>query len=382
MPIELARMPRITTGVGARARLGALATAQCGAGTRLLLVADPGLATLGIAGEIESILRAGGHHVVVFTDFAGDPSIAQTDDAAALARGERVAGIVALGGGSALDLGKAVAAIAPGDASALAYELCKTDFPPARLRAICVPTTSGTGSELTRTSVLTRGDKAKVWLWGEATKADEVVLDPELVRGLPPALTAATGIDALVHAVEAATNNNANDANNVFAHEAIRLVARHLEAAVADGGDLTARAGMQCAAALAGIAIDNAGTAIAHNVGHALASLRPVHHGRAVGVAMLATNAWNVAEDDGRWATCGSALGVEASATGFVAGFERLIRSVGVKVSLAEEFAGVTPEQLAAQMRAPENMPMRSSNRRASSEQDLLVIATRVLSQA
>jgi alcohol dehydrogenase class IV len=382
MPHELARLPHMTIGIGARAALPALVAAHCAPGAPVLLVADPGLASLGITAEIEALLRGDGLGVHLFADFAADPTLAQADAAAAIARAQGVAGVVALGGGSALDLGKAVAAIACAPESAAAYELCRTDFPMRRLKAICVPTTSGTGSELTRTAVLTRADKAKIWLWGEAIKADEVVLDPELTRALPPHLTAATGIDALVHAVEAATNLNASAANNVYAHEAIRLVARHLEAAVADGGDLVAREGLQRAAALAGIAIDNAGTAIAHNVGHALASLHPVHHGRAVGLAMLATNAWNVVDDDGRWAACAAAMGAEPSASGFVAAFERLIRGVGVRVSLTEEFAGIAPERLARQMQAPENAPMRNSNRRRSSEAELLEIATRVLHQS
>jgi alcohol dehydrogenase class IV len=382
MPYELARLPRITIGAGARATLPALVAARCGAAAPVLLVADPGLAPLGITDEIAALLRAGGRAIHVFADFAADPTLAQADAAAAIARAAGVAGVVALGGGSALDLGKAVAAIACAPDGAETYELCRTDFPARRLQAICVPTTSGTGSELTRTAVLTRADRAKIWLWGEAIKADEVVLDPELTRALPPHLTAATGIDALVHAVEAATNANASPANNVHAHAAIALVARHLAAAVADGGDLAAREGLQRAAALAGIAIDNAGTAIAHNVGHALASLRPIHHGRAVGLAMLATNAWNVVDDDGRWAACAAAMGAEPSASGFVAAFERLIRGVGVRVSLAEEFAGVAPERLARQMQAPENAPMRNSNYRRSGEAELIEIATRVLHQS
>lgn len=378
MPYELAPIARITGGVGAHVRLGELAIGLAGAGASVLLVADRGLSATGIVAEIEADLRKSGLAVTTFEGFASDPSIAQTDAAASLARSTRTAVVVALGGGSALDLGKAVAAIATAPASALDYELCKQSFPSARLRVIAVPTTSGTGSEFTRTAVLTRADKAKIWLWGAELRADEVVLDPELTVGLPPGLTAATGIDALVHATEAATNANASAANNVFAHESIRLVARHLEAAVANGKDLVAREAVQRAAALAGIAIDNAGTAIAHNIGHALASIRPVHHGRAVGLAMLATNGWNARDDDGRWAACAAAMG----ATSFPRAFERLLRAVDVPVNLADAFAGVTPEALVERMEAPENAPMRKSNWRASSREDLQRFAETMLTQS
>jgi alcohol dehydrogenase class IV len=241
-----------------------------------------------------------------------------------------------------------------------------------------VPTTSGTGSETTRTAILTRDDHAKVWLWGDEIKADDVVLDPELTISLPAPLTAATGIDALVHAVEAATNRNANPAAGLYAHEAIRLVARHLNVAVENPRNVEARAGLQWAAAFAGIAIDNCGTAIAHALGHAMGSLRPIHHGRAVGIAMLASLPWN-AEGNEAFAACAADMGAERSARGFIAAYEKLLRSSGVKLSLAEEFAGVTPEALAAQAARPENAAMRDSNARAPSEADLLMLAGRVL---
>jgi alcohol dehydrogenase len=138
-------------------------------------------------------------------------------------------------------------------------------------------------------------------------------------------------------------------------------------------------AAMQRAAALAGIAIDNGGTAIAHNIGHAMGSLRPVHHGRAVGVAMLASLPWNVQGDDGRYAACAAAMGAKASATGFVDAYEKLIRACGLGVSVAAEFKGVSAEALAAQMARPENAAMRSSNWRETSEADLLALATATL---
>jgi alcohol dehydrogenase len=372
---ELARSPRIIAGIGARARIATLAGGQGHA----LLVADPGLKATGIVEEIAATLRAQGLGLTIFDAFQSDPTIAQADAAAALARSERSQIVVCLGGGSALDLGKAVAAIAPAPESAAHYQLFANPLPTKGLRKICVPTTSGTGSETTRTAILTRDDHAKVWLWGDEIKADDVVLDPELTISLPAPLTAATGIDALVHAVEAATNRNANPAAGLYAHEAIRLVARHLTAAVENPRNIEARAGLQWAAAFAGVAIDNCGTAIAHALGHAMGSLRPIHHGRAVGIAMLASLPWNV-EGNQAFAACAADMGAEPSARGFIAAYEKLLRASGIKLSLAEEFAGVTAEALAAQTARPENAAMRDSNARAPSEADLLMLAGRVLS--
>jgi alcohol dehydrogenase class IV len=379
---ELARTPHITAGPGAREALGAVAASLAGSRTKALLVADPGLQAMGLIDEVRAAIGRVVPVAEVFSAFGGDPTIAQTDAAATRAREARAGVIIALGGGSALDLGKAVAAIAGERRSALDYELCGREFPRERLPAICVPTTSGTGSETTRTAVLTRADGAKTWLWGDTVKPVEVVLDPELTTSLPAALTAATGIDALVHAVEAATNRNAHAANNLYAHAAIALVARHLERAVSHPADIAAREGMQRAAMLAGVAIDNAGTGIAHNIGHAMGSLRKIHHGRAVGVAMLAALPWNIEGDDGRFAACAAAIGARSSAKAFVDAYERLLRACGVAVSVATEFAGVSSDQLARQMARPENASMRASNTRETSDADLARLAERVLSLA
>ncbi len=380
---QLARVPRVTFGPGARREVARLARGLVPAGSGVLLVADPGLAALGASDAMAAMLRAAGFGVSLFSDIRSDPTVAQAEAAAALARQAGAKLMVALGGGSALDLGKAVAAVAGAGAPASTYALSAAPLPTTGLRTICVPTTSGTGSETTRTAILSGADGAKLWFWGDELRADEVVLDPELSVTLPSGLTAATGIDALVHAVEAATNRNAHAGNDLYAHEAIRLVARHLERAVSAPGDLEARMGMARAAALAGSAIDNCSTAIAHSIGHALASLRPLHHGRAVGVAMLASLPWTVGDDDeGRFAACGAAMGGEPTAAGFIDAYEALIRRVGVKVSLAEEFDGISPEALAAQMTRPENVAMIRTTRRDASDADLLLLARATLAAA
>jgi alcohol dehydrogenase class IV len=379
--VSLARVPDIVQGAGALESLGELLTGRIARGAGVLLAADPGLKGSGYADTAAAALARAGFGVVTFRDFKSDPTMAQVDAASAIARRERVAAVVALGGGSAMDVGKSIAGIALGGAGAAHYGLCANPFPAVRLVSVCVPTTSGTGSEATRTAVLADPAGAKVWLWGDELKPALIVLDPVLTTGLPAPLTAATGIDALVHAIESSTNANAHAANDLYSHQAIRLVVRHLVRAVEQPGDLEARAGLQWAATLAGIGIDNCGTAIAHNIGHALASLRPVHHGRAVGLALNATLAWNVESDpDGRFAAVAALLGEGADARRLPGAFERLLRQSGVKVSLAGEgFDQVTPAALAEQMARPENEAMRRSNRRPVADADLLKFATAVL---
>jgi alcohol dehydrogenase class IV len=379
--IHLARVPQIVQGAGALAELSATLAGLIPKTGPVLLVADPGLRAGGLIDAVGAALRAGGYAVIVYDDVKSDPTMEQADAAAALARRERAAGVVAVGGGSAMDVGKTIAAVATGTQSVSHYGLCANPFPATRLPSVCLPTTSGTGSEATRTAVLAAADHSKVWLWGDELKPALILLDPALTTGLPASLTAATGIDALVHAIEASTNANANAANDMYCHEAIRLVVRHLLRAIEVPDDLQARAGMQRAATLAGVGIDNCGTAIAHNIGHALASLRPVHHGRAVGLALRATLPWNVADDpDGRFAAVAVAMGEPHDAGRLPAAFERLLRRSGVKISLGGEgYDQLRPAELAAQMARPENEAMRRSNRRAVAEADLLTFATAVL---
>ena len=380
MTTTLHRIPTFVDGEGALAQLGTEVVALAGSGAPVLLVADPGLPA-GMADEALATLRAAGLAPTLFDALKSDPTTAQADAAAAAARASGARAVVALGGGSAMDVGKAVAVIAPGSAPADAYALCAIPFPAGALPCVCVPTTSGTGSETTRTAVLTDAEGRKIWLWGDAMKPAVVVLDPLLTLGLPPHLTAATGIDALVHAMEAATSARAHPLSDISCHAAIALVVRHLEAAVANGRDRTARAALQRAAALAGIGIDAAGTSLGHMIGHAMGSLRPIHHGRAVGLAVLATLPWSVAEDDGPFAAVAHAMGEAPQAARVPAAFERLLRATGIRVSIAEEFAGIDAATLAAQMARPENAPMRQSSRRRVDDADLGRFAQTVLTQ-
>jgi len=381
--ITLDRVPRIVQGAGALGTIGSLVAEQVPPGAAVLLVADPGLRATGMIETARSALQQAGLGVVLFDDVQSDPTMAQVDAAAEVARSEQATAVISIGGGSALDVGKTVAAICGGRPGASHYGLCANPFPKSAVVNVCVPTTSGTGSETTRTAVLSDAGHTKIWLWGEEIKADAVVLDPVLTTGLPAHLTAATGVDALVHAIEAATNANANAANNLYCHEAIRLVVKHLRRAVEVPGDIEARGGVQWAATLAGIAIDNCGTAIAHNIGHALASLRPIHHGRVVGLALRATLPWNIEEDDGCYAAVAAAMGETPSARKLPSAVDRLIRDVGIKISLSGEgYDGITAEQLAAQMARPENSAMRRSNRRPVLDSDLLRFAHLMLTES
>lgn len=381
---------KVAFGADRSARLGKDVAALVGADAAVLLVADPGLAKTGLVGKIESILAASGHRVTLFTDVRSDPLGSQVDAAAEAARRAGAKAIVALGGGSTLDIAKFAAAIATAEQPADHYALAVNPLPRRGLARICLPTTAGTGSETTRVSVFTNATGEKVWAWGDELRVDLAVLDPTLTVGLPPLLTAATGVDALVHAIEAATIRRANTMNDSVCLQAIRLVVRHLKRAVEAPDDLEARGAMQIAAALAGIAIDNSGTGIAHAMGHALGAIGHVHHGRAVGLCLRAALDWNAEAAPARHAMIAEAMGVpsegrpvEAVARDLAPAFDRFLREVGLPISLAADgLSAGDASRLAAVTMAPENKSMRDANIREIRPADAERLAGKVLSAA
>ena len=370
----LSFVPEIRFGAGRLADIAAQVEARAGKEAQVLLVVDPALEALGITGQAVDLLARAGSEAIVYDGFAGEPSVTDIDAATALARQHGAKAVIGLGGGSALDTAKLVACCAVSGLGAAAYALCATPLPGNRLPIIAVPTTSGTGSEVTRVSVYADAAKAKVWAWGEELKPDVAILDPELTVALPPAVTAGSGLDALVHAIEAATNKQANPGNDLYCLEAIRLIAGNLERAVTHPQDLAARGAMLLAACYGGIGIDNCGTALAHNISHAVANLAPIPHGRATGLAMLATIDWAAEGNRPAFARVSEAMGTDDP----VAGFDRLVRASGISVSPG--LSGVTPEALARHMAAPANAPMRKSTLRYPTDGDLVMLAARFLS--
>jgi alcohol dehydrogenase class IV len=238
-----------------------------------------------------------------------------------------------------------------------------------------VPTTAGTGSEMTGISVISDELKTKYWFWGAALEADLAILDAELTTGLPPHITAMTGMDALVHAIEAATNRHARPESDAAAYQAIGLVAQWLPTAVREPQKLAARAGMLEAAALGGLAIHKAGTALAHNIGHALGSLAPVPHGLAVTLAMAATAEWVVAGNPEAFSRVAEAMGEGSDAGAVPEAFRRLAADAGLSLDTRAVAPGLTAEKLAAQMAAPENASMRKSTKRFVADDELLPLA-------
>src|SRR6476620_8548850 len=221
----LAPIPEIVFGSGRIAELASRAMLLAGRNAPVALIADPALDGLGITARVLAILAAAGHPTCLYDGLRGEPKASDIDRAAALAREHKARAVVGLGGGSALDTAKLVASCAVSGKPVEAYQLCERALPADHLPIIAVPTTAGTGAEVTRTCIFTNARHEKVWAWGDETKPEAAILDPDLTLAVPRSVTAATGLDALVHAIEASTNRNRHDASDLYCHRGVALIA-------------------------------------------------------------------------------------------------------------------------------------------------------------
>jgi alcohol dehydrogenase class IV len=348
-------------------------------GTRsVLLVSDRGMAAAGWVDRLNALLAD--WTVATYLAPPGEPHVATVDAAAAAARelGPHAL-VVGLGGGTALDIAKLVAVAASADRPAEDYVMCRHPFA-GRLRSIMIPSTSGTGAEVTRTCVLTDAAGSKSWAWGDELCPDVALLAPEVTVTLPPALTTTTGLDACIHAIEAATGQRTNAFTAAFAQQAIRLIVDALPLAVQEPHQLTTRRQMQEAACLAGMAINQSGTGIAHNIGHALGTTAHLPHAVAVTVAMAGTLAWNVAGARQRYALVADALCPGLAPEQVPAQFEALLEATGWREALAPfRQVRIDAAALRAAMLAPENRPMLTNNARPADEAAVEELAARTV---
>ncbi|SFB24854.1 Alcohol dehydrogenase, class IV [Rhizobium sp. NFR07] len=376
MQFSTSFIPDIRFGSGLFHELAGVVQSFAGA-RAALIVMDGFLASTGLAKSLAGELAAAGIEPRLYSDFSGEPKLAHLRAASEMAEGADV--VVGIGGGSALDIAKVAACCAASGEDPMHYALAANPLPKNPLKKIMVPTTAGTGSETSATNIFAGPEGKKLWIWGAETKADLVLLDPELTISLPPHLTAWCGMDAFIHAFEACTNRNAHSGAKLYAHEAMRLVAGSLEAAVKAPGNLEARGKVLLGSCYAGIAIDNCGTAIAHNISHALAGLAPIHHGLATALGFEATLGWLVDADTADLNDAARAIGLADAAAlpGFVSD---LMDRCEIVRALPDAFDAFSAKDLAAEMRAPENQPMRRSTIREISDTDIDAFAAAIMS--
>ena len=335
--------PEVVFGPGALSYLDELP------GRRALIVTDPTLHALGFTERVAGHLRTAGLEVDHFAEVEPEPSLATVYRGAEAIRAFEPDWIVGLGGGSAMDAAKAMWVL---------YErpdLQVDEISPmvalglgARARLITIPTTAGTGAEVTWALVLTdTAEGRKLGLGSRETMATLAVVDPELTTRLPARITADTGLDVLVHAVEGYTGTWYNDFSDGLCLKAAQLVFDYLPRAVADGADAEAREKMANAAAIAGLGFGNAMAALAHAMGHALGAVFHQPHGRCVGLYLPYTIEFVVAGGESRYADIAHALRLPADdeATGaatLVEAIRGLMRQIDEPTTVAG--MGVSPD--------------------------------------
>jgi alcohol dehydrogenase len=261
---------------------------------RPMVVIDKMLAQTGFKDKVANVFGNGSCKPVLFDDVDPEPRIELADKGAAMAAKGKCDGVIGIGGGSAMDCAKAIAALAANKGKAVDY-LGLNNIPGPGLPTIMIPTTAGTGSEVTFTAVFLRKDlKKKEGMNSPHLYPDLALLDPQLTLTLPPKPTATTGLDALCHAIESYTSINASPMSEMVSLEAIQLISENLRRAVHDGSNLAARENMLLGSLYAGLGLANAGVTAVHSLSYPLGGMYGVAHGLANTVLLPAVMLYNL----------------------------------------------------------------------------------------
>jgi len=332
-------------GPGARTLVAAhLAEQGC---KRPLIVTDRGLAALPVTAEFRQLLQAGGLQPAVFDGVFGNPTCAQVMAGAAAYKAHGADCVIGFGGGAALDVSKVVGLMATHEGDVLEYVW---DHPQVRPIVnelpyfVALPTTSGTGSEVGRSSVVSENDTHhKRTVFSPKILAKAVFADPELTLALPPAVTAATGMDALTHNIESYLSPAYHPLCDGIALEGLRIGARALVTAVNEPGNLQARADMMMSSMMGAIAFQKDLGSV-HACAHALGAVCDMHHGLANALMIDTVLAWNLEAVPAKFDELAHAAGVAGGGTGFIGWLQALKAQGGITGGLASR--GVTLDLL------------------------------------
>ncbi len=306
---------------------------------RAVMIADGFLVNCGMAAQVES--WADGRIVLTSSDVEPNPSLQNVDNGAAKVREVDADCIIAFGGGSAMDCAKAVAAVVAEHCTA--KELMTGKMIKKALPVIAIPTTSGTGSEVTAGAVLSDKEQGiKGAIFSPAMFPAVALVDPELTYSVPAKITASTGLDVLAHALDAMASVKANEATDALALGACKLAIQYLERTFADGTDKEARAGMSQASTIAGLAFSQTGTTGSHACSYILTSKYGVPHGEACAFTM---DAWFVVNSKARpkLNTYARELGFE-DAQGLADWLNKVKMKFGMRTRLSE--LGITEQDI------------------------------------
>ncbi|KIX15541.1 hypothetical protein X474_02145 [Dethiosulfatarculus sandiegensis] len=319
------------------------------------MMTDQGIARTALLNKVTTALEKAGRRFVVFSDVVSDPPVEVVEEALAFTRQKGAGAVIGLGGGSSLDAAKGLAVRMVSEVPLREYGDGKpVEGPIAPLYAI--PTTAGTGSEVTRVSVITDTvKKEKMAIRGEHLAPLGAVLDPELIAGIPASVAAETGADALTHAVEAYVSLNSNPITDALAIAAIEMIGKNLADFVADSRNREAGLKMLLASCLAGQAFSNGGLGLAHSMGEPLGSYFHLGHGLACALYLPVIMEFNLSEAQYKFANIARALGhgidnlAQADAADLsVKAVKDLFREIGLPKNYRE--AGIKNFELNPQM--------------------------------
>ncbi len=330
--------------VGSSEKIGELVTAQ--GYKSVLFVTDPGIASLNLHASTVNALKASGIDVTIYQDVQADPSEAIIFEGLECAKRANAEVVIGFGGGSSMDVAKLIAFLAhPECSQTLADIYGVNNAKGQRLPLIQVPTTAGTGSEVTQVAIVTTGETTKMGSVSPIYLPDYAILDAGLTVGLPPKVTAATGVDAMVHAIESYTSViKKNPMSDLLAKEALRLMGANIQVAVHNGKNLGARQQMLFGAMLAGQAFANSPVAAVHALAYPLGGHFHIPHGLSNSLVLphvLRFNSAKAADMYAELAPCtfpnqefsGS---VEEIAEQFIVNIEKLIKGLGLPMTLKE----------------------------------------------
>ncbi|OYO31584.1 iron-containing alcohol dehydrogenase [Janthinobacterium sp. PC23-8] len=345
-------VPHLISEPGASSELGTHVRQHFPAVRRALLVTDPGFLATGLVATPLRSLRDAGIEVQVFSDVQADPPEAVVLAAVEQATLFHVELVIGLGGGSSMDVAKLIAVLAPGQQTlADMYGIGKVQG--ARLPLVQLPTTAGTGSEVTNIAIVTTGAASKMGVVAAQLYADLAILDASLTLGLPPAVTAATGIDAMVHAIEAYTTAHLkNPLSDMLARQALSLLSANLVRVCRNGDDLAARQAMLLGAMLAGQAFSNAPVAAVHALAYPIGAMFHVPHGLSNALVMPHVLRFNLSHATPMYAELAAIVAPQASgseearAQGLIAALQALAVETGIVRTLRE--VGVAESELDA----------------------------------
>lgn len=340
-PFEFATVAEIIVEWAGAARLGEILQTRLRA-RHALLVTDPGLVNAGVLPPVLFSLREAGFQVTLYDQVQADPQECIVRKATRVARENHCDMVIGLGGGSSLDVAKLAAVLIPSEQEVQdLYGIGKVSG--QRLPLVQIPTTAGTGSEVTNIAILTTGENSKMGVVDRQLYCDLVLLDAQLTLGLPRVHTAAAGIDAMVHAIEAYTGKHKkNPISDALAREALRLISRHLVTACHDGQHREARESVLLGALLAGQAFANSPVAAVHALAYPLGGRHHIPHGLSNALMLVPVLRFNAAVAAPLYAELAAVVGVggtgnvEQDAQAFIGEMQRIIAASGAPQRLRD----------------------------------------------